>query len=313
MRYFRFVVPGDEVHLYPLPCWHIGARQSSEGFIRHVLKLIREDPLARWIYLGDGGECALKNSKGNIYEQLMNPGEQLRTVAALLAHVKDKGLFGIRGNHGNRIDRETGLGWDEMLCSRIVVPYLGVSSFGTIELRPDAGPGVPVSVYVHHGSSSSVSVGGKFNAAKKPEAYSMADVTLTAHTHMLAEVPERLVAWVNHESFRVEWKRLYGFVCGSAYDSRSGYAEEKQYPPIVPGHMVVKLKVLQEGHSRRIVVSGEKIRGIGEEFTDDRELMKWTLSAAQGVKGTIDDEPRPWVDTNLDDFVLVDPEPEVQS
>jgi hypothetical protein len=39
---------------------------------------------------------------------------------------------------------------------------------------------------------------------------------------------------------RVHTKLRHGYICGSAYDSRTGYAEEKSYSPILPSWIVVE-------------------------------------------------------------------------
>jgi hypothetical protein len=283
MRYIRFDMDGPEVHLYPIVCWHLGAKQSSEAFIAEVIRQIKDDPLGKWIYMGDGGECVIKASKGNIYEQTMSPGDQLRAVADLLQPIKDKGLFGIRGNHGNRIDKETGLGWDEVLCHRIGVPYLGVSAIASIGLR-SSNSHLSVSVYTHHGSASAISPGGKMNAAHKPDKFILADVLLTAHTHACGEAwPPKHYAYVDNRERRIKWHTSRLFVCGSAYDSRSGYAEEKMYDPLLPAHMVINLKAvrptLNGERMLQLDVSSRKIEGFSELYTNREELGKWSSNS----------------------------------
>lgn len=277
MKYFNFDVGGPEVHLYPIVCWHIGAKQSSQLLIDKVLKRIDEDPLARWIYLGDAGECVTKTSKGNIYEQTMNPGDQLRVAAELLAPRRAKGLFGIRGNHGNRIDRDSGIGWDEMLCTRIGIPYMGVACFANIGLvlGRSGDKRLPVSLYCHHGSASAIGPAGKMSAGHKAEAFIIADVILTAHTHACGECwPSHYYAYLDNRMREVRWGRTNSFVCGSAYDSRSGYAEEKMYPPLLPEHLMLKLRVRRTEHQKRerlvLDVAHEKIMLGVEEVASGR-------------------------------------------
>ncbi len=280
MKYFRHEVSGPEIHLYPLVCWHVGAKQSSTKFIEKVISEIQADPLARWIYMGDAGECVTKASKGNIYEQLLNPGDQLRMAAEYLTPIRDKGLFGIRGNHGNRIDRETGVGWDEMLCARVGVPYMGVSVLSNIILSVDRTSRVGASVYVHHGSASAITPAGKMSAARKPEKFITADVMITAHTHACGEAwPPMHVAYADAAQRRIRWYTQRIFVAGSAYDSRSGYAEEKMYPPILPEHLVITLKAVRkqgdDGRHAHLDISYRKIEGFGEEFVNPEEMEKW--------------------------------------
>lgn len=264
MRYFRFDINGPEVHVYPLVCLHIGAKQSNLQLIERTIKDIQNDPLAKWVYMGDAGECVTKTSKGNIYEQLMNPGDQLRVAADYLTPIKDKGLFGIRGNHGNRIDKDSGIGWDEFLCARIGIPYLGVSAFGNIVLHRNSST-YSFSAYVHHGASSSIATAGKVSAALKPYQFVTADLILTSHTHACGEVFTQHRAEADARAGKVVWKSTHAFACGSAYDSRSGYAEEKMYSPILPEWLkiIVKAKrVFKEGQESTIIdIDHKKLRG----------------------------------------------------
>lgn len=97
------------LRLYPLVCMHVGAPQCDVKFLRQHIQRIKDDPDARWVYMGDGGECVTKLSKGDVYGQLLSPQLQLEALIDLLDPIKDKGLFGIRGNHGHRVYKETGL------------------------------------------------------------------------------------------------------------------------------------------------------------------------------------------------------------
>lgn len=266
MKHWHHEIDGSEIHLYPLVCWHRGAKQSDLNFIHRVISMIEADPLARWIYMGDGGECVTKTSKGNIYEQLMSPGDQLRDVAELLTPIRSRGLFGIRGNHGNRIDKDSGLGWDEVLCARIGIPYLGVSALGDIVLKPTSTQRLNVSVYTHHGSAGAITPAGKMAAGHRAETYIAADVLLTAHTHACGECwPPRYYATTDPQQRRNVWKRSRAFVCGSAYDGRTGYGEEKQYPPLLPEHIIIKIRAEQKNGRLRRIIKSEKIEGFEED------------------------------------------------
>lgn len=262
MKYFRFQIDKSEVHLYPIVCWHLGAKQSCERLIKEVIYQIKHDPLAKWIYMGDMGEVITRSSKGNIYEQLINPGDQLRLGSELVKPIADKGLFGIRGNHGNRVDKESGVGWDELLCNRIGLPYFGVSALGSLALtKPNNGRKQDVSLYVHHGSAGAIGPAGKMAAGHKPESLVDADIALTAHTHACGECwPARHIAYVQGNAKNVLWRTMRSFVCGSAYDSRSGYAEEKQYPVILPEHIVVNIKLTHKSDDHKTEITSRSIK-----------------------------------------------------
>lgn len=242
MKYFRHTTNDKKITLYPLVCWHAGARQSDEKFIKETVRRIADDPTGRWVYMGDGGECNIKASKGDLYSQTMNPGEQLNYLKGLFSPIKGKGLFAISGNHGRRIYRETGLDFDEELALRLQVPYLGMSALWSLVVARSH-----YHVFTHHGLSSGASVASKVNAAKRLNGLVAADIIMSAHSHICMPLDPQTVATISDGHGRgaqpsIKWRTTHEFICGCAYDSRTGYAEEKGYTPILPGHMALTVK-----------------------------------------------------------------------
>jgi len=235
MKFFRHATTEKTITLYPFVCWHVGAQQCDYEFIDEMVRRVQDDPHGKIIYMGDGGECVTKSSKGMIYEQTMNPQEQVNWLVSKLHPVREKILFGVRGNHGNRTFKESGLGFDECLCLALQVPYLGVAGFLRLLVHR-----TPYDVFVHHGLDSGVAIGTKIMKAKKFEEVIIADAILSAHSHICAVIPPTHRAYLNSNGGApIRWLTTHGYICGCAYDSRSGYAEDKGYPPLLPGHISI--------------------------------------------------------------------------
>lgn len=238
MRYFKYETKEKQVNLYPLVCIHAGAEQCDVEFIKEHMYRIKHDPWARIVYMGDGGECVTRLSKGDVFSQTMNPTEQLKWVKNLLEPYKNKLLFGIDGNHGRRTFKETGLSWDETLCLALQVPYFGTAAMWNLQINRSI-----YSLYTHHGIDSGVGLASKVNKAKALENLVICDAILSAHSHICCEVPPLTRAYLDTHNTAVEpIKHLTtrGYMCGCAYDSRTGYAEEKGYPPILPAWMKIE-------------------------------------------------------------------------
>lgn len=251
------------LRLYPLVCMHLGAQQCDYEFIKEHVRRIEADPNGRWIYMGDGGECVTKLSKGNIYGQLMSPRMQLEAVVDLLKPVLDKGLFGIRGNHGHRVYKETGLSFDHTLCARLGIPYLGFATFANFLVNRSS-----YDCYLHHGSDSGVSLSAKIAKAEAFGRFIDADAILTAHSHVAMELQPSSILGCDNNAQKVRTKLRHQYICGSAYDSRSGYAEEKGYPPLLPSYIVIELDGRIVEGTPKISQSSRIYRSDGQRFLD---------------------------------------------
>lgn len=223
------------IRIYPFVCWHLGSTRCDMTFIKQMVKRCKEDPNGYWVTLGDSGECVTKLSKGNVYKQLLSPGQQQDMVVELLEPIRKKGLFGIRGNHGNRIDKETGLGYDKTLCVALGIPYLGTCAFTNLVVNRSS-----YDVFWHHGTDSGSPLATKVRAAEGFARWIDADAIVTAHSHVALDLPPAALLSADNDTCAVKTKMRHGFIAGSAYDSRGDYAEEKAYTPLLPSHLVLE-------------------------------------------------------------------------
>jgi len=223
-----------ELTLYPLACMHLGSPQCDMKFIREHLGRIKEDPGARWVYMGDGGECVTKLSKGDVYGQLLSPQAQMEALIDILQPIRDRGLFGVRGNHGNRIYKETGLSFDQNLCLRLGLPYLGISTFANVVINRSS-----YDMFFHHGIDSGTPLAAKIKRAEDFGKYINADAIFTAHSHVAIDLQPAALLEVDNVNRKVRTKLRHQYICGSAYDSRTGYAEDRGYPPLLPSYLAV--------------------------------------------------------------------------
>ena len=233
MIYYRYKSE-SEIVIYPLVCFHLGVPQADLTFIKEHIERILDDPNGVAVYMGDAGECNIRESKGDVYSQTIPPGKQMDEAEELLSPLGDKLLWGIRGNHGNRIYKATGVDWDAELCRRLGIFYSGAACFMRLQANRSH-----YDLYFHHGASSSINLGGKVNASLKFNHTVQADAVFTAHTHTLAESPIETIAYIPMTKQLINWRYKHNYICGCGYDSRSGYAEDKGYAPILPGYLGV--------------------------------------------------------------------------
>ena len=223
------------IRIYPLVCMHLGSSRCDMQFIEEHIARIKKDPNGYWVYLGDGGECAIMGSKGNVYEQILDPQRQQDLLVEKLEPIAKKGLAGFQGNHGRRIDKQSGLSWDKTFCHRVGLPYLHLSAFMNLVVNRSS-----YDLYFHHGSDSGVSMQSKVSKAEGFARFIDADAIFTAHSHAAIEVHPAAMLSCDNNACKVRTKLRKQYICGSAYDSREGYAEEKGYPPLLPAYISVE-------------------------------------------------------------------------
>lgn len=223
------------IRLYPFVCLHVGSEQCDMKFIKENIKRLKDDPNGRGVLLGDSGECVILGSKGDIYKQLLNPQQQQDVVVEIFESVRNKLLFSVTGNHGRRIFKATGLDFDANLAHRLGIPYMGVSAFCNIVVNRSS-----YDTFWHHGADSGTNMQSKITKAEKFNEYIDADALFTAHSHACIELHPKALLSVDNQNCKVKTKLRRGYVCGSAYDSRTGYAEEKAYSPILPAWLTVE-------------------------------------------------------------------------
>lgn len=252
MNYFKYATSKSKLNVYPLVCWHRGAEQSDTKFIEGMVERVANDPDGVWLYLGDGGECVTKSSKGDIYRQTLSPTQQQDDVVRLLGPIRGRGLFGVRGNHGNRIYKDSGLDWDDTLCAKLGIPYFGTAAFWHLKLNCGSEhPGI-FSIYTHHGVDSGVAISTKVTKGQAFDRTFIADAILTAHSHIALDLPPRYYSFLSDRGENpIRWAETREYICGSAYDSRTGYAEDKGYPPLLPSHIQIGFEVDSSGKKKQ--------------------------------------------------------------
>ena len=68
----------DKVEIIPLPCIHYGHPAHHDMLLKWAINYIAKEPNRFGLFLGDMIENGVINSKGNPYDDLMSPGNQLK-------------------------------------------------------------------------------------------------------------------------------------------------------------------------------------------------------------------------------------------
>lgn len=188
--------------------------------------------------MGDYMESGLRSSIGDsVYAQNLNPQKQMEKTIELLEPLANKGLLlGIlRGNHENRIMKETGIDITKIMAKQLNVPYLGGACWNLFYVGKQS-----YSIYSLHGSTGSRFIYTKLKAAVDISHTFEADIIAMGHVHDIAVTPI-LGQYVDRNRKMVCENKKYIIITGHYLKYDKSYAQDKGMPVSKMGSPKVKL------------------------------------------------------------------------
>lgn len=219
----------DHLNVYPIGDVHIGSAEFNQELFKEWAKMVENDPNGAAVIVGDMMDMGLKNSKTNVYEQVMNPMQQKELCYQLLLPIKDKILAGCSGNHENRAVREVGINplYDVFCRLGIESRYRENACF--IKLRVGSRCKNPILYGV-------VLTHGKSKAKDEKWNYSVdgCDCFISGHTHLGTHTPGgKIVMEFKHDTVRLTG---YQHIVVQSFLKYGGYAVAGKYMPVHADH-----------------------------------------------------------------------------
>lgn len=217
----------DEIVLAVCTDWHLGSETCNERAVKEYLKMIQEE---NWLVLllGDLTENATIGSVGAVFEQVMNPQEQVKYAIDLLKPIQGNILGSVPGNHGARTKRVTGLDPDQVIAWELGIPLFNYIVTGRLQVGDSHWM-----ICGHHGVGGGNTPGAKLNALHKLSAVHPAcDLYLMGHTHADCADSDRVVMpSINRGAYCEVWHTRHYSGCGALLDYQGSYAEAKVMRP----------------------------------------------------------------------------------
>jgi predicted phosphodiesterase len=211
--------------LLPFGDIHIGHANSDLDLMQGYLDWAKEKDA--WILLmGDLIENNNKRSVGaGVYEQTMNPDDQVDEVISMLLPYKDQIVGCLTGNHEERLFKDSGLDPSRLIAKVLGCPYLRYAGF----LRAYVN-GIPYTIYATHGGSGASTTSGKINAVQKLALIADADVYLMGHVHDVGDFPRSQKVY-DKKSKTIIDRRQHFVLTGNYLTYNDSYGEMKNYIP----------------------------------------------------------------------------------
>lgn len=216
---------------------HYGSRECDRQKAKAMLDYCLENKC--YIFLmGDLLEAATRSSVGaGVYQQIMNPQEQLETMVEWLTPLAEKNLIlgALIGNHEFRIEKDTSINVMKVLCSMLKIPYLGSACWNLWRVN-----GQSYKIYTLHGSTGSKFLHTKLKAITDISHSFNANLIAMGHVHELDDAAQ-IVQDVNKSARTVTEKKKMLVITGHYLKYDRSYAQTKGYPIGKMGSPKVKL------------------------------------------------------------------------
>lgn len=229
---------------------HYGNPYCSEKHFLRTVDFIKERDDCYCFLNADLIEAAIRTSKGEIYQQVGSPDDQMRQVVEWLLPIKNKILGCTTGNHEIRIAELTGVDPSRYIAEKLEIPYrpngmLFKLSFGSGNSRHPENPYV-FWTYISHGYGGARTRGAKAVKVERLSYWLLADVFGMSHDHEVNVAPSvRFTAdprgTVNDEGFltgvvrehRVMLVKTNAFVKFGGYAEMGGFSPSDLSTPII--------------------------------------------------------------------------------
>ena len=233
----------EALDIHVLGDWHVGDPLCDIESVRAALDAVESSPNACCVLGGDLCDMALRDSVGDVYGSDADPMAQVEAVVKLLEPVKDKIFCMVRGNHENRVYKQTGVDPLAFAAAQlgIIERYSATSALVFISFGHDTKHGGPLlyTLYAIHGSGGGSKVGGKLQRAA--ELTSIVDCDIYCHGHIhLPGVFKTATRRIDYGHRQTVWAE-HLFVTGGSSLDYGGYAEAGGMPPSAKTHPVIHL------------------------------------------------------------------------
>lgn len=214
---------------------HIGAKESSITTLQAWVQRVLSDPVGYVIIAGDMINNGIKDSKTNVYDEVMPPHKQKQLCVELFKPLAEAGriLAWIPGNHEDRSVRTVDDDPSYDICAKLNIEHLWRANCACIKINLGSAKKdrqVAYGICVTHGAS--INKHRKFVA--QLEGF---DVVFSGHTHEQMVTPVYKMH-LDLNSGSVKWKRCRIIVL-PALLAYASYAVKKEYTPQLYGDIPV--------------------------------------------------------------------------
>lgn len=226
----------NEVEIVLLSDLHVGSEACDMDLIKRVIDYIAEKDNRRCLLLGDAIENGTKNSIGSgVYEQLMNPQDQIDLVVELLKPIAHKLDISISGNHEERSRVQSGLDAMKIISDQLGIEYAGYRAVVDYTINKNS-----YKFAIHHGKG-----GGGTLATIERRIKEMASVVEDCQVYAIGHfhrgfIAEKEVVRVDSYNSKTRKEKVL-HICNPSTMNTASYAEMMNLDSQLMGQTVVTI------------------------------------------------------------------------
>lgn len=232
----------EQLNIYPLGDVHIGSKEFDLDLFKLWVEMVKNDPNGAVVIIGDIMNMGLRNSKSNVYEEVLSPMQQKELCYELLEPIADKIIAGCSGNHEYRAVKEVGMNplYDVFCRLRIEDRYRENCCFMKLTVGKKGSNNNTYAVVLTHGSS-------KNKDEKWTYGVDGCDCFISGHTHDALHKPLGKIRFdLHHDKVKLV---SYQHIVVLPFQNYGGYAIRGKYMPNSLGQFQ---RITFDGKSKRV-------------------------------------------------------------
>lgn len=245
LRWFGHTLSKElkQLRVVPMGDIHYGNPLCSIKHLDRVIGFVGGNEDVYYVLPGDLCESSIKSSKGDIFTQVGTPQDQRDWIIKRFEPIKSKCLGVVRGNHEERIYKDTGVDICKDIADALGAPYrpegmLLKISFGSGNNRHENKP-YTYWGYISHGYGGARTKSAKAIKVERVATWIHADFYILSHDHVVNIAPDVYLLPDNRGTLDKET----GFTTGAVIAKRKmliksnaflkwgGYSEVEGFPP----------------------------------------------------------------------------------
>lgn len=242
----------DQIKIIPISDTHIGDPLLDLKLFKDTIREIKEEPNTYTIINGDILNVALKNSKSDVYRDILTPDEQIDVACEYFEEISDKILVYHGGNHERRTAKEAGIDISKHIAERLGIEDRYARDMWYLFLqfgKCRRGREVQYTIGGYHGSAGGRKGGGKINRLIDMSTIFIADLFVIGHGHKLIITDGTII--VPDEQHKVLVEKELNYLMTNSFLKYGDYGASGGYTP----NSRSTSEVLLDGKVKRFVIS----------------------------------------------------------